>query len=222
MNFIYIFIFFICLTILFKHIENNAYDVVYVKASNNKDYLVRNLPDKESAATLLGQINDKLDTLIEYIKQKDTFDMYKLYVIKNNDIKLEKLSKTQIKEYQIFKDDIKRIIRNYNTNALSENTPDSSYTSYSENKGQKIVFCIRSKKTNKLVKLNTMMFVALHEMAHLMTKTIGHNPEFWENFRILLRISIRNNIYNCQDYQIESEDYCGTKITDTPLKCGDV
>ena len=202
--------------------ENKAFDVIYVKAKNNKDYLVRNLPDKEDAATLLGNMNDKLDTLINYIKSKDTFHMYKMYVVRNNEIQLEKLSKTQKKEYRIFQEDIKRIIKNYNTDALSENTPDSSYTSYSENKGQKIVFCLRAKKTNKLVNLNTMMFVALHEMAHLMTKTIGHHPEFWENFRILLRISIRNGIYQCQDYQIESEDYCGTEITDTPLKCGDV
>lgn len=202
--------------------ENKAFDVIYVKAKNNKDYLVRNLPDKQDAATLLGNMNNKLDELIEYIKGKDVFQMYKMYVVRNNEIQLEKLSKTQKSEFQTFKEDVKRIIKNYNTDALSENTPDSSYTSYSENKGQKIVFCLRAKKTNKLVDLNTMMFVALHEMAHLMTKTIGHHPEFWENFRILLRIAIRNRIYQCQDYQIESEDYCGTKITDTPLKCGDV
>ena len=222
MNFIYLFIFFICLTIVFKHMENKTFDVVYVTANNKKDYLVRNLPDKEKAATLLGNMNDKLDELIDYIRTKDVFNMYKMYVVRNNEIELEKLSKTQKKEYQTFKEDIKRIVKNYNSDALSENTPDSSYTSYSENKGQKIVFCLRSKKTNKLVDLNTMLFVALHEMAHLMTKSIGHLPEFWENFRILLRIAIRNGIYQCQDYQIESEDYCGTKITDTPLKCGDV
>jgi len=222
MNFIYLFIFFICLTILFKHMDNKSYDVIYVKANNNKDYLVRNLDDKDNAAILLGQMNDKLDKLISYIKDMNVYDLYKIYVVKNNDIQLEKLSRAQKDEFNIFKDDITRIIKNYNSNALSENTPDSSYTSYSENKGQKIVFCIRSKKTNKLVDLNTMMFVALHEMSHLMTKSIGHNPEFWANFRILLRIAIRNGIYECKDYQVESEDYCGTKITDTPLKCNEV
>ena len=98
------------------------------KAKNNKDYLVRNLPDKQDAATLLGNMNNKLDELIEYIKGKDVFQMYKMYVVRNNEIQLEKLSKTQKSEFQTFKEDIKRIIKNYNTDALSENTPDSSYT----------------------------------------------------------------------------------------------
>ena len=40
-------------------------------------------------------------------------------------------------EYKKFDKDIKRLIKNYNPDSLSENTPDSKYTSYSENKGAK-------------------------------------------------------------------------------------
>ena len=48
--------------------ENKAFDVVYVTANNKKDHLVRNLPDKEKAATLLGNMNDKLDSdLIDFL-----------------------------------------------------------------------------------------------------------------------------------------------------------
>ena len=50
---------------------------------------------------------------------------------------------------------------------LSESLPNTSYTSYSVNKGEKIVFCIESKKTGKLVDMNTIMFVAIHELAHM-------------------------------------------------------
>ena len=29
---------------------------------------------------------------------------------------------------------------------------------------------------------NTLLFVSLHEVAHIMTKSIGHTKEFWDNF----------------------------------------
>jgi predicted metal-dependent hydrolase len=30
------------------------------------------------------------------------------------------------------------------------------------------------------------MFVAIHEMSHTCTKSVGHKSEFWENFKFLL------------------------------------
>jgi len=37
-----------------------------------------------------------------------------------------------------------------------------------------------------------------------------------------LRISIGIDQYKCQNFDVESKDYCGTKISDTPLKCKDI
>ena len=224
-KFLYVFVTLVGIFIIYKYFLNKTQDVTYVKSNiNNKSYLVRNLPDKKKAANLLAQMNNRFDKLIDYLKSKDNFYLYKKYVIKNENLTLEDLENSEAtnKEYKKFNTDIKRLIKNYNTDALSENTPDSKFTSYSENKGQKIVFCIRSKTTNKIVKLNTIMFVALHEFAHLMTKSIGHTDEFWENFRILLRIAILNKLYSCKNYHESGQDYCGMKITDTPLKCEDV
>jgi predicted metal-dependent hydrolase len=182
------------------------------------------LPDKQEAADLLANMNQRFNKLISFIKRQDELAMYKNYVVKDSSLGDDesKLSDDHRKKFTKFRDDIARLIKNYNPDAISENTPDSAYTAYSENKGQKIVFCLRSKKTNQLVDLNTMMFVGLHELTHLMTKSIGHNPEFWDNFRVILRISIRTGNYDCKDYNVESKDYCGTMITDTPLKCTDV
>ena len=223
MEFIHFFIIIILIIIIYKYNEGKTFSVTYVKSSiNNKQYLVRNLPDKQNAANTLAEINQRFDKLIAFLKEKDIETLYKMYVVKNSSLNMEKISKQQKLEYNKFKDDINRLINNYNSNSLSENTPNSAYTAYSENKGQKIVFCIREKKTEKLIKLNTLMFVALHEFAHLMTKSIGHTPEFWNNFKILLRISIRNGIYQCQNFEQKAEKYCGTKITDSPLKCHDV
>jgi hypothetical protein len=213
------------MVLLYKYFENGSYDVLYVSASNGKSYLVRNLEDKEKAAEHLGKMSENFSKLVNYVDNQDKFKMWKLYVEKNpnaydsfEDIKNE--SKKQ--SYKIFESDIKRLVKNYNPNVLSENTPDSKFTSYSENKGQKIVFCLRQKSNNKLVDLNTMMFVGLHELSHLMTKSIGHDEDFWNNFKILLRMAIRLGIYKCQDFVKESKEYCGTRITDSPLRCGDV
>ena len=41
---------------------------------------------------------------------------------------------------------------------------------------------------------NTLMFVLLHEMAHLMTESIGHTPEFWTNFKKILQDGIQVGI----------------------------
>ena len=82
---------------------------------------------------------------------------------------------------------------------------------------EKIIFCIRSKDTHQLVDLNTMMFVAIHEMAHIMTISIGHTDEFWNNMRYLLKKAINIGIYKRHNYKENPVSYCGTQITDSPL-----
>ena len=222
-KFLYVFVTLVGIFIIYKYFLNKSHDVTYVHSKiTNQEYLVRNLPDKKKAADLLASMNKNFTALIDDLKNNDSFLMYKRGLKKKNSLKLENLNNSEINEYTKFKTDIKRLIKNYNPNSLSENTPDSQFTAYSENKGQKIVFCIRSKTTNEIVKLNTIMFVGLHELAHLMTKSIGHTPEFWDNFKILLRFAITKGLYNCKNYDEKGQDYCGTKITDTPLNCNDV
>jgi len=51
-----------------------------------------------------------------------------------------------------------------------------------------------------------MLFVAIHELGHLMTKSIGHNTEFWDNMRFLLKEAISANLYT-------KEDYLGIELT---------
>jgi predicted metal-dependent hydrolase len=57
----------------------------------------------------------------------------------------------------------------------------------------------------------------LHEMAHLMTETIGHTPEFWANFKRILGDAIKITIYTQTNYAQSPVNYCGMKITDSPL-----
>ena len=184
--------FFICIiliTILYIHLENKFTDVEYIKSKvDGNKYLVRNLKDKQEAADLLAQIRANLVKVSQELKKT------------NND-----------------NVDVNRMINNFNPDNLSESTHENKYTSYSVNKGEKIVFCMRSRdEKQKLVDLNIMMFVALHELAHTMTKSVGHTQEFWNNFRVLLRNARKLGVYKRVNYNDKPVEYCGTKITDDP------
>jgi predicted metal-dependent hydrolase len=226
--------------VIYKYFESTSYDVIMVESPlNGKSYLVRNLPDKQEAANSLARISIKLEKLVDTIKTEGYEVIYTKYL--KNDVDKEtyvgqkaKNQKDTIQgqeggsadnqelEMQIknkLKDDIARLVSNFNPDAFSETTPDAKYTSYSVNKGEKIVFCLRDKKDGEnLVKENIMTFVAIHELGHLMTKSVGHEPEFWNSFKLLLKIAIDNGIYKNIDFNSTPKDYCGVKITDTPLK----
>ena len=91
---------------------------------------------------------------------------------------------------------VKRLKNRYKASILSELHKGSSNTSYSVNKGEKLVVCMRSKDDNTFHDENTIFFVVLHELAHIMSKSIGHNDEFWNNFRYLLKHCIEIKLYN--------------------------
>ena len=189
----------ICITIFYVYLENKASDVTYVNI-DKFEFLVRNLPDKEEAALLLSKIRSNCSKIVE-----------SLFSEMNSNKKKYDADTSKA---------IKRLKKNFKPNNISESSPGNSYTSYSINKGEKIVFCLRQKggvDANELVDLNTMMFVAIHELAHLMSKSIGHTTEFWDNMRFLLKKGIALKVYKHIDYSKYPEDYCGIKITDTPL-----
>ena len=51
--------------------------------------------------------------------------------------------------------------------------------SFNLNKGEKVVLCIRTRdKKEELIEENTITFVAIHELAHVMTKSVGHTDEW--------------------------------------------
>ena len=205
--------------IIYLYTQSGKYEVVYVKSKvNGKEYLVRNLEDKEDAADLLARLNIKLEKLVNYLSEQENKGnlgkIYDKYIVKDDKKHITKRK---------FKEDVKRLVNNFNPDEFSESTPDAQYTSYSVNKGEKIVFCLRAKSEDekineKLTQENIMMFVALHELGHLMTKSVGHEPEFWDNFKILLKVGIDINVYQHIDFNKNPKDYCGTKITDTPHK----
>ena len=167
-------------------------NLVTVRASTyDHSYRVQNLPDKQKAADLMGVIHQKLDVILNRYKEDAN---------------------------TIADPRINVMVERFDPRNLCENNVDSDSTAYSENKGERIVLCLRSRqKPYPLVDENTVMFVVLHEMAHLMTTTIGHTPEFWANFRRLLQDAIGFSVYKETNYNKEPVDYCGMTISDSPL-----
>ena len=115
------------------------------------------------------------------------------------------------------RENCKRLLHGYDPKAIYETLPTSELTAYSENKGEKLAFCLDTEKTGgKLIDENTLTFVALHELAHVATKSIGHTDEFWDNFRFLLKEASKSGIYTPIDYKRRPQRYCGMTINENP------
>ena len=181
-------ILFIILVILFM--RTNTYELLYVKSDiDEKHYLVRNIKNKQKASNLLARLKMNITILETHlIQNKDKYKKYVPYI--------EQLNKN-IKFVEIY-----------------ENIPSSLYTSYSLNKGEELVFCLRSKKYNeKLHPLNLMMYVTLHELAHVACPEKGHTELFDEIFSFIIDISIKLKLYNKIDFSSSPTEYCGMIIS---------
>ncbi len=175
----------------YSQYESYANEVTSVKSSvDDNEYLVRDRDDKQEAANMLATIRSKLQKLVDSMKLKYPND-----------------------------ESVIRMNKKFNADNISESGKSSQYTSYSVNKGEKIVFCIRQKDENEsFVDINTITFVAIHELAHIMTKSVGHTEEFWKNFKLLLEESITIGVYTKEKYSQNPKEYCGIKVTDSPIE----
>lgn len=138
-------------------------------------------------------------------------------LLANITVNMNKLVKHLDEKYPD-RENVKRLVKGYNPKTITETLPTSEYTAYSENKGEKIAFCLNTEKKDgsRLIDENTLMFVALHELSHVASKSIGHTDEFWNNFKFLIKEAETISIYNPEDYKKNSKRYCGTNIVDNP------
>lgn len=113
---------------------------------------------------------------------------------------------------------VQRLKDRFDPKVFQETLPTSVHTAYSENKGEKMAFCLNKKKNNDehLIDENTLMFVALHELTHIGTKEIGHTKQYWKNFKFVLEYAVKEKFYTPVDYKKNPEPYCGMTISDNP------
>lgn len=176
----------VCLRIYY---DSDAYNLkCIISKVDGHTYCVRERAKLELASDLLAKVTQKCKDLVKYVAKKYPDD-----------------------------EDVERLSKNFNPSKISETLPTSEHTAYSENKGEKLAFCLNTtKEGNKLIDLNTLTFVAIHELAHVMTKSEGHKQIFWQNFKFLLKNAKEANIYVPIDYKKKPQEYCGMTITDNP------
>jgi hypothetical protein len=179
-------IFLLCLRIYYDSDVFNLKCIISTKDGNR--YCVRNREKINESADLLAEVTGKCKDLVEYMHQNHG------------------------KDPRVIK-----LVKGFNPKAISETLPTSELTAYSENKGEKIAFCLNTTKGgDTLIDLNTLTFVAIHELAHIMTTSVGHKQEFWNNFKYLLEKAKLANIYTPIDYKKKPKEFCGLTINDNP------
>lgn len=180
-----VFVLVILLAILIFYFRRKDSEVTYVTAKlDGRKYLCLRLPDMQEAAERLAELTQIMLKLVEHMVAVSPHDK-----------------------------DVQRLYDNFQPNAIHEgNHTDSFATSFSVNKGESITLCIRQ-TDDSFVAINTIAYVAIHELGHLMTSTIGHDDLFWSNFKRLLEEAIKVGLYEKVDFATNPEPYCGIKIT---------
>jgi len=165
-------------------------NLIYERATFDNDYYwVRNMSDRSQAANTLALIKSNMNKLIDYLQ-------------KNINQFPEQMSN--------IKDLVKRTRKIY----IMETPKDEKFTSYTINKGEKIVLCLRSKVLHNIHDMNTLAYVYIHELGHCATLSYGHTAEFKENFKFLLVQANKIGIYKIQNYKRLPVDYCGMTINE--------
>lgn len=81
-------------------------------------------------------------------------------------------------------------------------------------KGVKIHLCVRH-PNHKFYTINQLMFVVLHELAHMVTPSYYHTPAFWMNFIQLLHFASETGVYQLEDYSKTPFVYCNNITVDS-------
>ncbi len=169
----------------------NKKNVVLITGSDNfTKYLVYNDEQKNESAKLLEEITNNMFKLKDYLYQNvDKFPDMREYI--------KQLNRNLDKERTL----------------IYENDPKSDLTSFSVNKGEEIALCLKSKKTGSIHNINLMMYVTIHEMAHIACPEIGHGDLFKKIFKFLCEQGIVIGVYKYDDYENNPIEYCGMMLS---------
>jgi hypothetical protein len=160
-----------------------------VSTVDGNKYCVREREKLQEAADLLASVTEKCKNLVKYVDKKFPD-----------------------------KENVRRLVNGFNPKKIMETLPTSGYTAYSENKGEKVAFCLNKTKggEDNLIDEHTLTFVAIHELSHIATESIGHKSEFWDNFKFLLENAKEAGLHDPKDYKKSPQNYCGMTIHDNP------
>ena len=125
-----------------------------------------------------------------------------------------------------FQKKVDALLKRYNPQVMMENTPHNNdsprTTSYTTNKGENMMICVRSLETDALEDISVLEFVVLHELAHVATEIWGHEVPFWVTFKWVLQQAKDAGIHEPVNYSLKPVRYCGMNINYNPFFDGTV
>jgi len=149
--------------------------------------VLENMKNEEQAVNFLAKIDKRISHFVNHLQRKHPNDKR----IK----RFHKLKNRKIIEPELIKDT----------------------SSYTINKGEILAFCVRLKSDHtKFHDEDILDFVIIHELAHVISKSIGHTQEWLSNFKFLLHSLAESNIYIPIDYSKKNDNYCGIVVTNNP------
>jgi hypothetical protein len=177
-------IFVILLAIISAYYLRNRHTIPVMSTFDGNVYnVLKDIQDPVESANILAELNAKTETLIKYLEQNN-----------KDHIVTQCMSKK------------------YSPSILSEAKIQSGYTTYTINKSD-IHVCVRTRDDNKKAyDINLLMYVLLHELAHVCNDTIGHDDKFKRVFSFLVKKAIEVGVYKFDNYHINPKEYCGMTL----------
>jgi hypothetical protein len=163
-----------------RGMDGRSYDVIYeIDTLGSKKI---KLNDNQAAADMLSEVNHRIDKFKQQMINKFGNDH-----------------------------PISFAVQEYDPNVLGEHLPNivDNDVAYTVNKGDAVRLCLRDTKNKYVIQdINTLMFVALHELTHISIPAIDHPPEFWKTFKFILTEASSINIYTPINYKVYPITYC--------------
>jgi hypothetical protein len=178
------------------------------------NYIVADTEGSDVAVVILDKLNKDALKLLSYMNKKYENECKE----KPGNISVSDRCLTDKSSNKI-RDRLNRLNKGYDPTKLIENVPsnNNTLTAYNDNKGERIAICLRSLDTNLLKpefhKYNDLVFVLVHEMAHIANVRYDHDQEFWAIFGQMIQDAAECNIYTPVDYNINPIDYCKFNTT---------
>jgi hypothetical protein len=153
-----------------------------ISTFDNQEYSVLDTPEALQVANTLAQLNKRTLLLIDHLKLRAPTSPITITLDKK-----------------------------YSYKILSEAPVQKGMTTYTINK-KFIKMCIKSQKQTSIYDINTLMYVLLHELAHMANTNTGHGKEFLDIFKFLTLQAIQAGVYTPDNYRLEPREYCEIQL----------
>ena len=184
----FILILLILVVLYFIFLKDNR---ILVEAYNGKKYYLVPTKNKKllkQKADFLADIDINLTKVVKFMKEKE-------FPNKNSSNLCHK---------------------RYSKLRLCETPHNEVAAAYTLNKDTEMAICIISRETGKINNFNDAMFVSLHELAHVMSISTGHGPEFHTNNKHTIQAGLHLKVWMDPRYEKNPTNFCGTDITRSP------